>query len=137
MEGSLSQVKLSKFMIKSNLLTIIAIALLVTGALFYYFFEPEKIEVGPEEVVFIVNFGETKRFFVGETVEGMTVFDALSVSAEAGELDFNFEEGVLKRVGEFEENEKKWNLYLNRRKIEDDLSQVLIQTGDKIELRFE
>jgi len=67
----------------------------------------------------------------------MTISDFLLVSARAGNFDFNYENGILKRIAEFEQNGKKWNTYLNGVKIEEPLDKVLIKARDKIELKFE
>lgn len=120
---------------KSYLIILIIILLVIIGAVFYSLFKPK---IGPNEAALIINFGETKRAFAGETIEGMTIADALFVSAQAGDFDFDLEEGVLKRIGQFEEDAtRKWNVYLNGRKVEDSLNEVLIKNGDKIELKFE
>ncbi len=119
-------------------LTILIIAILIGIGLIFYFFGPlGKPKIGPNEAALIINYGETKRAFVGEVIEEMTISDALFVSAKAGNFDFDFEQGVLKRVGQFEQNEKKWNAYLNGTKTGDFLDKVFIKAKDKIELKFE
>ena len=120
---------------KKLYLPIIIIILIVIGAVFY-FSSPEP-KIYPNEAALIINFGETKRAFAGETIEGMTALDALLVSAEAGEFEFDFKDNFLKRINHFEEGDKKWNVYFNEEKTEDSLSQILIKPKDKIELRFE
>jgi len=119
-------------------LTILIIVILVGIGLIFYFFGPlGKPKIGSNEAALIINYGETKRAFIGEVIEGMTISDALLVSAKAGNFDFDAEEGILKRVGQFEQNEKKWNAYLNGTKIGDSLDKIFIKAKDKIELKFE
>jgi len=118
--------------------TILIIAILVGIGLIFYFFGPiGKPKIGSNEAALIINYGETKRAFIGEIIEGMTISDALLVSAKAGNFDFDYEGGVLKRIGEFEINGKKWNIYLNGYKAEESLDKVFIEAKDKIELKFE
>ena len=119
-------------------LTILIIVILIGIGLIFYFFGPlGKPKIGPNEAALIINYGETKRAFIGEVIEGMTISDVLLVSAKAGNFDFDAEEGVLKRIGQFEQNGKKWNTYLNGTKTEDSLDKVFIKAKDKIELKFE
>lgn len=125
-------------MVKPYLLSICAAILLLLGIFYYYSFSP-KLEINPGEAVLIIDFGENnKRAFSGEVIEGMTVFDALLVSARAGNVSFDFKNNSLKRIDWlFQENGKKWNVYFNRKKVEEDLNDILIKPGDKIELKLE
>jgi len=123
-----------KIMPKNFLPILIVIFLIVIGVVFYSLSKPK---IGPNEVALIINDGETKRAFAGEVVEGMTISDALVTSARAGNFDFNYENGILKRIGQFEQNGKKWNAYLNGKKIGDSPDKVFIKAKDKIELKFE
>ena len=123
-----------KIMPKSYLPILIVIFLIVIGVVFYSLSKPK---IGPNEAALIINYGETKRAFAGEVVEGMTISDTLLISAQAGNFDFDYKNGILKRIGQFEQNEKKWNAYLNGVKIEEPLDKVFIKARDKIELKFE
>jgi len=121
---------------KSHLPFIVSFILLLAVGFAYYNFSP-RTDIGPNEAVLTVNFGETKRSFAGEAMEGMTIFDALLVSAEAGDFSFDFDNGKLKGINGFQENDKKWNLYLNEKRVEGSLNKILIEAGDKVELIFE
>ena len=128
-------------MFKRYLLIIIAVLIILLVGFYYYFFlkpfsQPEKQEE-EKEAVLVIDFGERKRVFAGETIENMTFLDALLASAKAGNFSFNFERNVLKMIDQIEEGEKKWNAYFNREKIDDYLDDVLIKPGDKLELKFE
>lgn len=120
-------------MTKSYLPILIVIFLIVIGVVFYSL----QPKIGPNQAALIINYGETKRAFAGEVVEGMTILDTLVTSAKAGNFDFDYQEGILNRVDGFEKNEKKWNAYLNGSKVQESLDGVLIKAGDKIELKFE
>lgn len=113
------------------------IFLIVFIGLIYYFFQPKAEYFGQNQAALIINFGKAKRAFAGETIEGMTIYDALITSSQTGNFDFDFKDGDLKRIAEFEENEKNWNVYLNGKKVEEPLDKVFIKAGDKIELKFE
>jgi len=119
---------------KNFLPILIVIFLIVIGVVFYSLSKPK---IGPNEAALIINYGETKRAFAGQVIEGMTISDTLLISAQAGNFDFDYKNGILKRIGQFEQNEKKWNAYLNGVKIEEPLDKVFIKARDKIELKFE
>lgn len=119
---------------KSFLIILIIVFLITAGLVLYFFLMPEN---DSNEALLIINYGETKRVFLGEVREGMTIFDALLVSAKAGNFDFSFEGDKLKRIDQLEENSKKWNVYLNGIRIENSLDEVFIKAQDEIELRFE
>jgi len=119
---------------KSYLPILIVVLAIVTGLVLYFV---EKPKIAENEAVLIINYGETKRAFAGQVIEGMTISDALLVSAKAGNFDFDYDGKILKRVAEFEQNAKKWDVYLNGTKIEESPDKVLIKARDKIELIFE
>ena len=119
-------------------LPILIVVLLVAMGVIFYFVGPfGKPKIAENEAILTINYGEVKRAFIGQVIDNMTILDVIRTSAKAGNLDFDYEEGILKRVGEFEKNEKKWNAYLNDSKIQESLDKVLIKTGDKVELKFE
>ena len=119
---------------KKFLPILIIIFLIVIGAIFYSLFKPK---IGLNEAALIINDGQTKRAFAGQVIEGMTISDVISTSAKTGNFDFDYENGILKRIGQFEQNEKKWSVFLNGVKIEKPLDKVFIKPKDKIELEFE
>ena len=126
-------------MFKRYLLIIIVVLIIMLGSFYYYFFlkpfsQSEKQE---KEAVLVIDFGERKRAFTGEIIEGMTFLDALFASSKAGNFSFDFDKYVLKRVEQVEESEKKWNAYSNKEKVEDYLDNILIEPGDKLELKLE
>jgi len=127
--------------IKDKLLFIIAIFLIILAGFLYYVFMPRQDivfnEISLSEAALTINFGDSKRSFAGETVEGMTVYDALLVSQEAGQLDIDFDRKEIKKINGVEKDDKEWNLYLNKEKVEDYFDQAFVNPGDRIELRLE
>jgi len=119
---------------KPLLITLAIVLLMVGGLAFYLSLKPK---VNSDEAVLIINSGEIKRAFAGQVIEGMTIFDALLVSARAGNFDFNYQEDAFLKIGQLEENLKKWNVYLNGKKIENSPNEVFIKSQDKIEFQFE
>jgi hypothetical protein len=126
-------------MFKRYLLIIIALLIILLVGFYYCFFikpfsQPEKQD---EQAVLIIDFGERKRSFSGEVIDGMTIIDVLSVSAEAGEFNFELIDNYLIKINQIEQNDKKWTVYLNGRKIDQPLNQVLVELEDLIEIKLE
>jgi len=111
---------------------LIILSLIVEGVIFY----SSRPKIGKDEAVLILNDGTKKRAFAGKVIDGMTIYDALLASSFVGKFDFELKEGVLERIDELEKDGKKWNVYLNGKKIDQPLDKVLIKPGDKIELKF-
>jgi len=116
---------------------LIVVLAIVTGFVLYSVEKPKIAEIAENEASLIINYEETKRAFAGEVTDNMTILDAVRTSAKAGNFDFDYQEDVLKRIDEIEQNEKKWNAYLNGTEIQGSLDKVLIKAGDKIELKLE
>jgi len=121
-------------MSKFYLPILIVVLAIVAGFVLY---SVEKPKIAENEASLIINYEETKRAFAGEVIDNMTILDAVRTSAKAGNFDFDYQEDVLKRIDEIEQNEKKWNAYLNGTEIQESLDKVLIKAGDKIELKLE
>ncbi len=78
-------------------LSILIIVILIIGVGVFYFFFSKQPQVGKDEAILIINFGENKRAFAGEVVDGMTIIDALSAAANAGNFDYLYQDGTLKK----------------------------------------
>ena len=118
----------------------IVVSLIIVGLVCCFSFIPSKEapELSENEAVLVIDFGESKRAFIGQVIDEMTIIDALMASASAGQIDFDYQEGVLQRVADAkQDNQKKWDIYLNGKEIRNSPDKVLIQAGDEIELRFE
>lgn len=95
-------------------------------------------KVKPKEATLIIDFGgDKRRVFTGETVEGMTVFDALLTSSKTGKFDFKANGGIISLGGVKNQGGKKWECFLNQRKIEKGLKETFISPGDKILCKYE
>lgn len=92
----------------------------------------------------LLNFGDGKmRKFEGDTVGGMTVYDALNQSAKAGgfEVETTLEEGsvVVEAIdGVRNRKDKTWHFYLNESfKNRTSPLNYSIRNGDVVEFRYE
>ncbi|HOK35317.1 MAG TPA: hypothetical protein PLL80_01115 [Candidatus Pacearchaeota archaeon] len=122
-------------MSKTYLSILIIIALIVIGSLAYSFISQPKI--GTNEAVVIIDFGNNKRAFAGEVIDGMTITDALGASAKAGNFNYIYQNGTLEKVDGLEKDGGQWSVFINGTKVEEPLDKITIKPQDKIELRFE
>jgi hypothetical protein len=91
-----------------------------------------------KEAVLQIDFGGNKiRTFQGEVVEGMTLFDALFVSSKSGNFEFEADDGGIISIGGLRsEGGKKWECFLNQKKVEKKLNEVFISPGDRILCKY-
>lgn len=122
-------------MSKTYLSILIIIILIVGGSLVYSFLSQPKIE--SNEAVLVIDFGNNKRAFAGEVIDGMTITDALGASAEAGNFNYIYENGSLKKINGVEQDGGQWLIFVNGKKVEEPLDKIKVKPQDKIELRFE
>jgi hypothetical protein len=132
---------------------LIILALALAGIYYWQFYRqpaPEadvfsKISLGADEALVFLDFGSVnpQRFFTGTVVEGMTLLDALTVSAAAGHLDLEIagnvgEEKIVKINGLIDGRDGgSWNYYQGGAKIKNSLSARLISPGDRIKFIYE
>lgn len=128
---------LKKSMSKNFLVVSIIVLIAIGGGIFYYFSSQQQIEIGPNEALLIIDFGNNKRFFAGEVRDGMTITDALGASAKAGNFDYIYQNGTLKKINGLEQDGGHWTVFVNKTKVEESLDKIKIKPQDKIELRFE
>jgi len=113
---------------------LVFISLLVFLILFLAFFL-QKTE--KKEATLTIDFGGNKiRTFQGEVVEGMTLFDALLTSSQSGNFEFEANGGIISIGGLQNEGGKKWECFLNQKKVEGNLNEILISPGDKILCKY-
>lgn len=99
----------------------------------------------PTQASLLINFENKQRLFEGEVVSGMTMLDALQAAAAAGQIKLKYIIGEDNSVKIAEINDhinniadKTFNFYLNGVKVNaENINQIPIQNGDKIEIRFE
>jgi hypothetical protein len=92
-----------------------------------------------------IDLGDSRRVFEGEIMDDMSVLDAILASSRAGEIEFSYallnDRTDILRINSHAEdglNEKAWNFYLNKEKIEkDEIHRIKIKPGDEILIKFE
>jgi hypothetical protein len=90
----------------------------------------------------VIHFNDANRAFEGEVVEGMTVLDALSASAAAGQIMANFrlsENGdvQISQIDGHTSDEWQFSFSVNGNKIPtEDLNRHTLAPGDVVELEF-
>lgn len=99
----------------------------------------------PTQASLLINFENKQRLFEGIVVSGMTMLDALSAATTAGQikLKYSINEDNAVEITEINDHinhtaDKVFNFYLNGNKVDaDNINQIPIQNGDKIEIRDE
>jgi len=122
-------------MSKTYLSILIIIVLIIIGSLAYSLVSQPKI--GTNEALVVIDFGNNKRAFAGEVIDGMTITDALGASAKAGNFNYIYQNGTLEKVDGLEKDGGQWAVFINGTKVEEPLDKITIKPQDKIELRFE
>lgn len=92
------------------------------------------------KAVLTIDFGnDKKRAFEGEIINGETLFDALSQSSKAGNFSYQLDEkNNLAAIEDFiRNNNKSWHWYLNDKKIDKSLNEIILKSGDKILIKYE
>lgn len=124
----------------------LAIILAMTVILIDQTFRQDTVSTNsPTQASLLINFENKQRLFEGEVVSGMTMLDALQAAAAAGQIKLKYVIGEDNSVEIAEINDhinntanKTFNFYLNGNKVDaDNINQIPIQNGDKIEIRFE
>ncbi len=85
------------------------------------------------------DFGNgSERIFEGNIVEGETLLDALNQASKAGNFSYQLdEENNLAAIGSFTRNKNKsWHWYLNDKKIDKPLGEIILKSGDEILLQY-
>jgi hypothetical protein len=93
--------------------------------------------IGKAELV--INFGDGKeRNFEGEIIEGETLFDALDQASKAGNFSYKLDEkNNLAAIEDFiKNNNKSWHWYLNDKKINKPLGEIILKSSDKILIKY-
>jgi hypothetical protein len=106
---------------------------------FKHFLSQRKYQkiLSENEAILIIDYGQGKqRWFKGEAIDGMTVFDVLTSASLAG--NFNFQANShLTTLDNLTNNEKsKWTCYLNEKQITQPLNKITIKPKDKIVCRY-
>jgi len=137
---------IKNFNISLLYLSIVIVFSGIVGFLTYYFYSKPLIEESipvselKNEARLVLDYNNgSRRYFEGKVVKGMTVFDALKQSSEAGNFDieyyFNAEAIIVNAINGIGSDGKKWTFYKNGNSI-NFLTQE-ITSGDEIEVRYE
>lgn len=130
-------------------LVIVAIGLLILSAFWIYFSNENmslrdisRREKKPEIIgvaSLTIDFGNEKRAFEGEIVEGETILNAFYQASQAGKFSYQLDEkNNLAVIENFAKNNKKsWQWYLNNQKISKSPSEFFLKAGDKILIKYE
>ena len=80
-----------------------------------------------------------KRNFEGEIVEGETLLNALGQASKAGNFSYKLDEkNNLAAIDSFaRDKNKSWHWYLNDKKIDKSLGEIILKSGDKILIKYE
>ncbi|MDO8743195.1 MAG: hypothetical protein Q7J30_01375 [Candidatus Azambacteria bacterium] len=90
--------------------------------------------------VLTIDFGDgSKRSFEGEIVAGETSLDALAQASKAGNFSYkmngNNELIAIENVAQ--KKNKRWRWYLDDKKIDRPLNEIVLKSGDKMLTRYE
>lgn len=79
-----------------------------------------------------------KRNFEGEIINGETLFDALNQASKAGNFSYQLDEkNNLAAIDSFTRDKNKlWHWYLNDKKINKPLGEIILKSGDEILLQY-
>ncbi|MDP3004002.1 MAG: DUF4430 domain-containing protein [Candidatus Azambacteria bacterium] len=91
------------------------------------------------KAVLTIDFGIGKeRNFEGEIIEGETLLDALFQASKAGNFSYQLDEkNNLAAIDSFNRNKNKsWHWYLNDKKIDKSLGEIILKSGDEILLQY-
>ncbi|MCX6813271.1 MAG: DUF4430 domain-containing protein [Candidatus Azambacteria bacterium] len=91
------------------------------------------------KAILTIDFGDNrKRNFEGEIINGETLFDALSQASKAGNFSYQLDEkNNLAAIDSFARNKNKsWHWYLNDKKIDKPLGEIILKSGDEILLQY-
>ncbi len=140
---------MKKNMKKKNDYVLILAALLLlilsTGAIFWFsgkrqdnnISQPTPKIIG--KAALTIDFSDgNKRNFEGEIIEGETLFDALNMASKAGNFSYQLDEkNNLAVIDSFTRNKNKsWRWYLNDKKIDKPLGEIILKSGDEILLQY-
>lgn len=132
------------------ILMLVAILLLIlSGGVIFWFSIAKK----PNTVVFqpfmpkiigeaklIINFGNgNERNFEGEIIEGETLVGVLIQASKAGDFSYKLDgKNNLAAVENFAAQAgKSWHWYVNDKKIDKSLYEIILKDGDNILIKYE
>jgi len=128
------------------MLTALLLLILSAGAIFWFSGNRRDNDISQSTPKIIgraaltIDFSDgNKRNFEGEIIEGETLFDALNQTSKAGNFSCKLdEEDNLAAIDSFTRNKNKsWYWYLNDKKIDKPLGEIILKSGDEILIKYE
>ncbi len=128
-------------------LMLVALLLLIlsAGAIFWFSGKRQNNNISQPTPKIIgraaltIDFSDgNKRNFEGEIIEGETLFDALDQASKAGNFSYKLDEknNLAAIEGFIKNNNKSWHWYLNDKKIDKPLGEIILKSSDKILIKY-
>lgn len=92
------------------------------------------------KAILTINFGDnTKRAFEGDIIDNETLAIVLIQASKAGNFSYKLDEkNNLMAINSFsQKNGKSWQWYLNGKKIDKPLNEIIAKDGDNILIKYE
>ncbi len=127
------------------MLAALLLLILSAGAVFWFSGDKQNNNISQSapkiigKAVLTIDFGNNKeRNFEGEIIEGETLFDALNQASKVGNFSYQLDEkNNLAAIDSFTRNKNKsWHWYLNDKKIDKPLGEIILKSGDEILLQY-
>ena len=127
------------------MLAALLLLILSAGVIFWFSGDRQDKNISPSapkiigKAVLTIDFGDDrKRNFEGEIINGETLFDALNQASKAGNFSYQLDENNnLAAIDSFTRNKNKfWHWYLNDKKIDKPLGEIILRSGDEILLQY-
>ena len=128
------------------MLAALLLLILSAGAIFWFSGKRQDNNISPSvskiigQAALTIDFSDgNKRNFEGEIISGETLLDALSQASKAGNFSYQLDEkNNLAAIDSFTRNKNKsWHWYLNDKKIDKPLGEIILKSGDEIIIRYE
>ncbi len=127
------------------MLAALLLLILSAGAVFWFSGDKQNNNISQSapkiigKAVLTIDFGDDrKRNFEGEIIKGETLFDALNQASKVGNFSYQLDEkNNLAAIDSFTRNKNKsWHWYLNDKKIDKPLGEIILKSGDEILLQY-
>lgn len=138
--------KIEKIQKNDSILILGAVSLLVLSGILVFWpspFESRPRTQSPQiigKAVLTIDFSnDKKRAFEGNIISDETLIGVLVQASKAGNFSYKLDEKInLAAIDNFSsENGKSWHWYLNGKKIDKPLNEVIMKDGDNILIKYE
>lgn len=110
-------------------------------------FQPPSFKFWPKtqslqiigKAVLTIDFGNNKRAFEGDIIDNETLVIVLIQASKAGNFSYKLDaNNNLTAIDSFsQKNGKLWQWYLNGKKIDKSLNEIIAKDGDNILIKYE